>query len=187
MRLWRVVPRRTQIARTVAVALVLAALGIPAMVFADHFMPVVVGGLFALLSLGLLLSAVQQLFALRTPETIVDIYVHEIRRGEEVRFRFRQPGTGSFESLRANMVGEERWSERRRYSSKSVRHVKQLGTFPLFDSGPFEAPYDRTVDVRIPELPRAEPTHGEYWRLEVWGKVRGRADFRHVYDLRVQR
>ena len=186
MRLSRTVSRRAAIVRAFALALVLAALALPAMLYGPNLPFKIISGVFGMVSLLLFWTGIHQLFALRTPETLVDIDVHELERGGEVQLRFRQPGTESYESLRANLVGEERWTERG-YSHRVVRKVRQLGTFHLFDSGPFQAPFDQTVRVRIPDLPHAEKTHGEYWRLEVWGKVRGRADFQHVYDLRVQR
>lgn len=183
----RTVSRSKQIAQAFALGVLFAAAVVPMVLFAEKnvlvYAAIVVLGGFSLL---LFWAAIHQLFTLRTPQTVVEIDVETLRRGGEVQLTFRQPGTGSYESLRANLAGEERWVESG-YGNRRVRRVKQLGTFHVFDSGPFEAPWETTVRVHVPDLPHAEATHGEYWRLEVWGKIRGRADFLHAYDLRVQR
>lgn len=177
--------RGARIVATLVVAVLLAAVAIPALLYATEGLFYAIGGVFGLVSLLLVFSAVKQMFALATPQTTVEMNVETLKRGAEVELVFRQPGTGSFESLRANLVGEERWLERG-YSNKRIRRVRQLGTFNVFDSGPFEAPYESTVRVRIPDLPRADKAHGEYWSLEVWGKVHGRADFQHVFPVEVR-
>ena len=188
--------RGAQIGCTLALALIVGGIGATAFVLASRhretepsFVVYVVGGGFALVGLLLLYSAIHQLFALRTPETIVEIDRDVLVRGGDVQLYFRQPGPAQFESLRANLVGEESWwtgtGKRRRH------HVLQLGVFNLFDSGPFEVdatvPYERIADARIPHVPHAsDPAHAETWQLEVWGKVRGRADFQHVYGVRLR-
>ena len=186
--------RGAQIGCTFAIALLLGGLG-GAILYAaiSHDEPFslmhIVGGGFAFFALPLFYSAVHQLFALRTPETVVEIDSDVLQRGTTVRLYFRQPGPASFESLRANLVGEESWwtgsGKQRR------REVRQLGTFNLFDSGAFEVdalvPFERTVSVSVPDLPRAsDAAHDVQWQLQVWGKVRGRADFQHVFPIRVE-
>lgn len=176
--------RASRIARTALVAFVLCAIGGVMLVMGGAWMPYVIGGGFALFGLLCAYSAIHQLFAIRTPEMTVECDAETLVRGREVRFTFRQPGPASFESLRANLVGEERWFTHRR--GKRIRHVLQLGTFNLYDSGPFEAPFEDTVIVEVPDLPHAsDPQHGVDWRLEVWGKVRGRADVQQVFPLHV--
>ncbi|HEX6096983.1 MAG TPA: hypothetical protein VF432_11715 [Thermoanaerobaculia bacterium] len=188
--------RGAQIGCTFALAVLLGGIGVPLLRTAytdsgteNNFVVYVVGGGFTLVALLLLYEAIHQLFALRTPETVVEIDTEELVRGAEIQLYFRQPGPAAFESLRANLVGEESWWTG---SGKQRRHhVQQLGVFNLFDSGAFEvdarAPYERLVTVRVPDLPRAsDRAHGVMWQLEVWGKVRGRADFQHVYPIRVR-
>lgn len=184
--------RGAQIGCTLALAVILGGIGVTALVLAyrhreeGNFVVYLVGGAFTLVALLLLYSAIHQMFAMRTPETIVEIDSEELARNGEVQLYFRQPGPAQFESLRANLVGEESWwtgsGKRRRH------HVIQLGVFPLFDSGAFDVgehtPYEQLVRVRIPDVPHAsDPTHAETWQLEVWGKVRGRADFQHVFPV----
>jgi hypothetical protein len=147
----------------------------------------VIGGGLALFGLLLLYAAVHQMFAMRTPQTIVEMDTAVLRRGARVAVHFHQAGPASFESLRANLVGEESWWTG---SGKHRRHHHvHLGTFNVFDSGPFEVvdlPFERTVTVEIPQLPYpSNREHGVTWQLEVWGKVRGRADFQHVFPVQV--
>ncbi len=186
--------RGAQIGCTLVVAVLVGGIGAAILVFASRsgdrsFVVLSVGGIFSLVGLLALYSGIHQLFALRTPQTIVETDSGVFKRGGRVRLYFRQPGPGSFESLRANLVGEESWwsgpSKRRR------KNVVQLGVFNLFDSGPFEVdattPFERTVEVEVPDVPHASsPAHHESWQLEVWGKVRGRADFQHVFPVRLE-
>lgn len=146
----------------------------------------IVAGAFGIVALLLFYSGIHQLFALRTPETLVECDADEWRRGREVRLRFRQPGDATFESLRANLVGDEHWTELVR-GHRRVRRYQHIATVNVYDSGAFTAPLDETVSVRIPpELPRASVKgRAERWRLEVWGKVDGRADVQHVFPLRL--
>ena len=187
-RLGRAQTRTAQIWRTSGLAIILAMIAAPLGVFGsrESWMFAAIATAFGLASLLLFYSAVYQLLALRTPETIVETDKDEWKRGANVALRFQQPGSGSFESLRANLVGEERWRERVR-GGKYARRVAQLGTFHLFDSGAFEAPFDKSVTVRVPpDLPRAsKPDRREVWRLEVWGKVKGRADVQHVFPVTI--
>lgn len=145
----------------------------------------IVGGCFAFFGVLLLGSAIHQLFALSTPQTVVEIDTNILKRGARIRLYFRQPGPANFESLRANLVGEESWTTGS--GKRRQRHAISLGTFNLFDSGPFEllneTPFERTVTVEVPDLPHAAAGRMETWTLEVWGKVHGRADFQHVFPL----
>lgn len=177
--------RGAQIARTFALAVVLGAIGGGALFFGEELIVYIVGGGFTLVALLLLYAAIHQLFAARTPQTIVETDSKTLKRGKSIQLTFRQPGDGSFESLRANLVGEEVWFTW--YRSRRRRHVLQLGTFNIYDSGSFEAPFEETVTVKIPDLPRpSDPKHGVHWRMEVWGKVRGRADVQHVFPMELE-
>lgn len=188
--------RGAQIGCTLFLALLLGGIAVPVLIAAyrhseteNNFVVYIVGGGFGLVALLLLYSAIHQLFALKTPQTVVEIDSDRLVRGKEVQLYFRQPGPASFESLRANLVGEESWwtgSGKRR-----SRQVLQLGVFNLFDSGAFDVddlvPYERIVTVEIPRVPQAsDRTHDVQWKLEVWGRVRGRADFQHVFPVELQ-
>ena len=179
--------RGAQIAKTLGLALPLAALAAFAFTRPAPLLGKIVAGAFGVASLLLFYSGIHQLFALRTPETIVECDADEFRRGREVRFRFRQPGSASFESLRANLVGDEHWTEWVPRHRRRVRRYQHIATVNVFDSGAFTAPFDETVTVRIPhDLPRASvKDRQERWRLEVWGNVKGRADVQHVFPLRL--
>jgi hypothetical protein len=182
--------RSTQIGCTFLLVLIFGGIGVTALIMAhrneNNGVVSLVGGGFTLVALLLLYSAIHQLFALKTPQTVVEIDTRELVRGAEVQLYFRQAGPASFESLRANLVGEEHWwtgSGKRRQ-----HHVLQLGVFNLFDSGPFEVddltPYERLITVRVPDVPEpSDPEHGVQWQLEVWGKVTARADFQHVFPV----
>ncbi|HYR29820.1 MAG TPA: hypothetical protein VEU30_15225 [Thermoanaerobaculia bacterium] len=180
--------RTAQIARTFALALLLAAIAIPVGIYGPQrllFYAIAAG--FGIVSLLLFYSAVHQLFALRTAETVVEIDADELNRGAAFELFVRQPGSGELESLRANLVGEERWWQRN-YSRKRRRMVAHLATVNLFDSGPFSAPYESSVTVTVPrDLPRATAKdRAEHWRIEVWGNVKGRADFQHVFPVKMK-
>jgi hypothetical protein len=179
--------RARQIAVTAGVSLLLGGAGAAIVVIARRtgsgtFLIYLIGGAFAMVALPLAYSAIYQLFAARTAQTIVETDAPELVRGKRMRLCFRQPGPASFESLRANLVGEESWWTGT--GKRRNRHVLQLGTFNLFDSGPFHAPWERTVTVEIPDLPRpSDARHAVTWNLEVWGKVKGRADVQHVFPM----
>lgn len=178
--------RGAQIAATLGIALLLGAMAAFVFTRPAPLVARIVGGAFGIVALLLLYAGIHQLFALRTPETLVECDADELRRGKEIRLRFRQPGSGSFESLRANLVGDEHWTEPVR-GGRRARRYQHIATVNLYDSGAFTAPLDKTVSVRIPQdLPRASVKgRGERWRLEVWGKVHGRADVQHVFPLRL--
>jgi hypothetical protein len=185
--------RGMQIGCTFLIGLVLATPGIIVLMKArEHdeksFVVWAVGGAFTLVAALLFYSAVHQMFALATPQTVVECDADKFTRNGTIRLYFGQPGPADFESLRANLVGEETWHTGS--GKQRRRHVNQLGTFNIFDSGPFVIEegmpaYERTVSVTIPDLPHARADRREQWQLEVWGKVRGRADFQHVYPVTV--
>ena len=152
----------------------------------DLWIMYVVGGGFGLVAVVLFfLGAVQQTLALFTPETIVELDAEALILGETVTFFVQQPGSGSYESLRANLVGEEQERQRKTWTSR------QFASINLFDSGPFEggrAPFEGGVMFDVPrdlELTQSDAHRRIVWHLEVWGKLRGRADFQHIYAINV--
>jgi hypothetical protein len=185
--------RLGQIGCTFFLALLLGGLGWPIFRYPathpeekDMWLMYVVGGGFLLFSLPLLYSAIHQSFALRTRLLTVEVDANVLARGANVQFFFSQPGPVDLESLRANLVGEER---KRRGKSTDVTY---LGTFNFLDQGPVDvagaAPLERTATLHVPESipPSLEVVgHSIRWKIEVWGKVRGRADFQHVYEVEV--
>jgi hypothetical protein len=154
-----------------------------------------VGGGLALLALVLLYSGIHQWLAMKTPETTVEMSETMLTRGRHVRFIFRQPGPVSLQSLRANLVGEETWTVTKRTGSsqRTSYESRYLGTFNFFDSGPHEVdehrPFEAVVTFLVPaDIPASGNTpddHNVVWKIEVWGRVRGRADFQHPYRVEV--
>ena len=152
------------------------------------------GGLFsyaaaipALLGLLLVYGWVHALLASKTPPTTIILASEPLVRGRETRLTIRQQGPVRLESLRVNLICE-----------KSVRREKTRDlTYPhqieIFDSGPCEvALLDSTAfDTVVPVPSDAEPTtdNGKMrivWRLEIWGKVIGRADFMRPFTVEVE-
>lgn len=157
----------------------------------------IVGGGFGLVGLLLLYAGIHQFFAMATPQTIVEMETRTLRRGERVDFLFRQPGPVSLHSLRVSLVGEERWA--RWVSHGSRRRIdwqtKHLGTFNFLDHGSAEVgpvPLDVLSSLDVPgDIAVSREEHGDdrrsiTWKVEVWGKVRGRADFRHAFAVTVE-
>ncbi len=157
----------------------------------NNFVTWVVGGGFALVGALLALAAIHQLFAMATPETRVEVDSLTLPRGAAVRFFFEQRGPASMESLRANLVGEATWWEGS--GQKRTRHVEHLGTFNFFDSGAFvvenrSVPFTSDAVLHVPADILPTGRHGERavsWTIEVWGKVKRRADFLHVFRVQV--
>ena len=151
----------------------------------DGWLMYVVGGGFGLVAVLLFLAGVQQTFALRTPETLLEMDSEGLTLGKPATFRVQQPGDASFESLRVNLVCEEQLRlHRKNWSSQMIENLN------LFDSGPFDGALERTFTFDVPD--HLEPTGSDLrrrirWQLEVWGKIRGRADFQHVYEVHVQK
>lgn len=181
--------RGCQIGCSFFLALLLAALGGGAMYKAwqhpetsGNWVIWAVGGGFSLVALILLYAGIHQVFALKSPLTQVSMEHKQLRRGQRTAFHFRQPGPMELESLRANLVGTR--TERRGKNTKYIH----LGTFNFFDSGPVtideSVPMQRNAHLDVPE--DIAPTGDRVsWQIEVWGKVRGRADFQHVFPVDV--
>jgi hypothetical protein len=185
--------RATSRAAQIAGTLVIAALaGAPAAVLLTRGEPsplfYVMAGLFGVVAVLLLVSAVRQVLALRTRQTVVESDSDAFERGAQVDLYFRQPGPASFESFRVRLIGAEvAWSGKRHKS----QFTHSLGEYDLFDSGPFDAtaavPFERTITVKIPDVPEpSRATNPVEWRLEVSGRVRGRADVRHTFPVTVR-
>ncbi|HVE73044.1 MAG TPA: hypothetical protein VNI54_16880 [Thermoanaerobaculia bacterium] len=183
-RLHRQRSRGGQLGWTFAIVALLGTLSYFLLRYAEDWLMSVVGTGFGGIAALLLLAGFHQTMALRTPETVVEIDREAITPGQPVTLRVMQPGNASFESLRVNLVGEEQIRQRKTWN-RSV-----FETLHFFDSGRFDGALDRTIVVDVPR--HLEPTSSELrrrvrWTLEVWGRVRGRANFQHVYDVFVQK
>jgi hypothetical protein len=183
-RLSRKTSRLGQIGCMLAIAVLLGTLSFFMLLEGDGWLMYVVGGGFGLVAALLLLAAVQQTLALRTPETTLEMDGEALVPGRPMTFRVQQSGDAAFESLRVNLVCEEQL--RRGRKNWSAQMVENLN---LLDSGPFEGAFERTFTFDVPS--HLEPTGSELrrrvrWQLEVWGKIRGRADVQHVYEVHVR-
>jgi hypothetical protein len=153
----------------------------------DKFQAVAV--LPGLLGALLLYSSIHALFGTRNPQVTITIGDNPVPRGRPVEVQVHQPGPVKLSSLRVNVVSEEvtiyypRPSKRRR-----------LSKFPYqenhLDFGPAEIPRGETRTfsgtITIPphvEVRSEEPNRTVSWRLEVWGKVEGGADFIHRFEV----
>lgn len=142
----------------------------------------------ALLGLLVLYGGVHTLFAARTPPTTLKLEASPLRIGAATGVVIRQNGPVLFESLRANLVCER--SERR--PGKKSRTVTYPCQETFFDSGPCEVArldvheFRATVTVPLDAEPsKAVAGLRVAWRIEVWGKVKGHADFMRPFAVEV--
>jgi hypothetical protein len=185
IRLKRTQTRGAQIAISLVAAIVLGALSFVFLRFAEETLIRVIGGAFGLIALLLFAGSIHRVLAMRTPETLLELDEEALTRGRTHTAIIRQPGDASFESLRVNLVGEEQTRGRKRHWNR-----RMIENINLLDSGPFDGAFERTFTFQVPS--RVEATCSELrrrirWQFEVWGKVRGRADFQHAYDIQVQK
>jgi len=142
----------------------------------------------ALLALLVIYSFFHALFASGTPPTTMQLDATSLRPGQTVGVVIRQTGPVLFESLRANLICERR--------EKPLGKKNTIVTFPcqenFFDSGPCEVPRMNVQEFRASiEVPAdAEPSNYSgtlkvLWRVEIWGKVKGRADFMRPFEVEV--
>lgn len=143
--------------------------------------PALLGGL-------LLYNGIHSLFAARTPPTTLQLDTAPLRRGRATGLVIRQAGPVLLESLRASLVCER--IVRRTGKSRTITHPCQAN---FFDSGPCEVPRMDVEEFRatVEVPPDAEPSLISAglivsWRIEVWGKVRGNADFMRPFEVEVK-
>jgi hypothetical protein len=142
----------------------------------------------ALLGLLVLYGGIHALFASRTPPTTLKLETFPLRIGTTTGVVIRQAGPVVFESLRANLVCER--SERQ--SGRKSRTVTFSCQENFFDSGPAEVVrmdvQEFRAAVTVPadaEPSREEPGLRIEWRIEVWGRVKGNADFMRPFAVEV--
>ncbi len=156
--------------------------------FADtglfHWLSLVPAGLGLLM----LWVGVHALLASATPSTTVVLDPEVLAPGGSGRVVIRQGGPVRLESLRANLVCER--IERPAGRSRTVTYPCQKN---FFDSGACEV---SSLEVREFSSALTVPADAEAsvesaglvvcWRIEVWGKVRGRADFLRPFSVTVE-
>jgi hypothetical protein len=148
-----------------------------------HYLAVL-PALFALL---LVYNGFHALLASSTPPTTVELPPHPLKIGRSVKVIVRQFGPAKLSSLRANLVCER--------IEKFVKRSRRI-TFPhqinFLDRPACELMPNETkafeATLAIPE--DAEPSCvgvslDVLWRIEVWGKVIGGADFMRPFEIEV--
>jgi hypothetical protein len=146
-----------------------------------------VAALPALFGVLLVYGFVHSLLASKTPPTTILVPEQSLKRGVEFPLTVRQYGPARLESLRVNLICEK---SVRKDKSRDLTYPHQIS---IFDSGPFDvAIHDVTeFPIRICAPIDAEPTRDDVsvriiWRLEIWGKVIGRADFMRPFEVVVE-
>jgi hypothetical protein len=139
----------------------------------------------------ILIGSIHQAFALRSPETIVEIEPSELRAGQSVRVRITQPGPLRLQSIHANLAGEQTTIRLVPRTGKTSRTTKYLGPYRILEIDDHEiAPgesVDRDATFQVPDVvPSYESPDGNLrWKIEVWGRVAWRADFMHPFPVTI--
>jgi hypothetical protein len=142
----------------------------------------------ALLGLLVLYSGIHALFASRTPPTTLKLDATPMRVGQSTGMVIRQTGPVIFESLRANLICER--------SERKPGQKNRVVTYPcqanFFDSGPCEVArmdiHEFRATATVPGDAEPSMAGGRLrieWRVEVWGKVKGNADFMRAFAVEV--
>ena len=142
----------------------------------------------ALLAGLLLYAAIHALLACGTPRTTIVLREEPLRRGVSTSVRIRQAGPVSFQSFRANLICE-RIERTRGAKSRLVTYPYQIN---FFDAGPLTVSrlhveeVDAELTVPSEGDPSCETPHLKIrWRIEIWGKVDGAADFMRPFAIEV--
>jgi hypothetical protein len=166
--------------------------------FSESWVTFLVGGVFTLFGLLLAFAAIKQSHANLLPETIVGIDHLPIHPGETVRIGICQPGPVRITSISANLVCEVITRQEVRNPKTGGEHWRYISSFPcqqnIVRTGPSDVSsggtFDYATEFTVPE--KSAPTSDQserqvIWRIEVWGKVKGAADFMHPYTIEVAR
>ena len=142
----------------------------------------------AVLAVLLVISGIHSLFAARTPPTTIVLGEEPLRRGVSIGVQIRQAGPVCFESLRANLICE---CIERTPSGKS-RNFSYPYQINILDAGSSTVPglhieeFRAAVTVPAEAEPSLETVQRRIcWRIEIWGKVAGSADFMRPFDVEV--
>lgn len=155
--------------------------------FSGSTLFMVVSVIPALLGLLVVYAGIHAIFASATPPTTISLDKEPLIRGQSVGVVISQTGPVQFESLRANLICE--------HIVKPIGRSRTI-TYPcqdnFFDSGPCEVPRldEQKFHAHVTVPADAEPSRDEAgltieWRIEVWGKVLGRADFMRPFVIEV--
>jgi hypothetical protein len=153
-----------------------------------------VGGGFALVGVLMVVLGIKMFLMTRIPETIVEVDKMPVRVGASFQLTVRQPGPIRLRSLRANLVCEQittrkMWRAGKTKTDRDRRLIYQANVFDLRDAAVSHGEQIvRHATVNVPadvKLADIEGNKAIIWRVEVWGRVRGWADFGHPYVIEV--
>jgi hypothetical protein len=143
----------------------------------------------ALLAAWLLYAAIHALLASRTPRTTIVLGEEPLRRGVPVSFHLRQAGPAGLRSLRANLICE-RIERAAGANSRSFSYPYQIN---FLDAGPLLIPrlHVEEISAKLTVPREADPSCETprlkvRWRIEVWGKRDGAADFMRPFAIEVE-
>ena len=153
-----------------------------------------VGGGFGLVGLLLVFLGIKMLLMMRLPETILEVDRMPVHVGEPFRLTVRQPGPIRLASLRVNLMCEQTTTREVRRAGRTRRDrdrrlIHQVNVLDLRDVAAGRGQHvvgHATVTVPADVRPADIEGHkAVVWRLEVWGRVRGWADFGHPFVIQV--
>jgi hypothetical protein len=142
-----------------------------------------IGLLVAVLGLKMFLMA-------RIPETILEVDRMPVHAGRPFHVTVRQPGPVRLKSLRVNLVCEQTTyqpGKKRRNRDQRIVHLANVVNLGETTAGPGEQVVGHAT-VTVPTEVKYADIAGHrkiVWRFEVWGRVRGWADFGHPYVIEV--
>lgn len=163
----------------------------------DRGLPLIVGGAFSLVALVLVYSGIHQFFAQQgVKETIFELEDLPVVRGEPRNGIVIQEGPIRLQSLRANVIcmEETRKEVRRDGTTRIERFYKMIWDTNVLDEGETTLDdHERLQRNVVIEIPRSCKPSGEQggnkaieWRVEIWGRVKGRPDFMHPFVIEVR-
>ena len=154
----------------------------------------VFAGAFGFVGLLMLYAAIHQTLAMRTKETIVELEARPLHRGASREARVAQYGPVRLKSLRMNLVCFEILTKviLRKDGPHTERFTKQIADLNVLDRRDILLAdgerWDAEVSIAVPADVEPTGTKGNreiQWKLEVWGVVRGNADFMHPFVVDV--
>ncbi len=152
-------------------------------------------GVFGLLAVLLVWSALMQTLSLTVPETILEVEKATVEPGETIRVCVKQPGPVRLASLRANLVGQQRTEHEHRDMGKhhTVRSPNSMLLHENFldaDGGWVHSGQTRQwiAELTIPEDAvdsGKDSSQVTEWKIEVWGRANLLVGFMYPYFIKV--
>ncbi len=153
-----------------------------------------VGGGFGLIGLLTAVLGIKMFLMMRLPETIVEVDRMPVHVDEPFQLTVRQPGPIRLSSLRVNLVCEQTTTRqvRRAGGTRTDRDQRLIHQANVLDLRDAAAGRGKEVvghaTVTVPADVQLADIEGHtvvVWRLEVWGRVRGWANFGHPFVIQV--